>query len=459
MTTLPDRLTPLDGTFLELEDADPSAHMHIGGVLVFGPRPEGGTPTLGELRAHLESRLDALPRYRQRLGGPGAGGLTWQRWVRADDFRIERHVLGAELPAPGGWDELLAWAGDYFSERLERAHPLWEVVLVGGLGADHWALVTKTHHCLVDGVGSVEAAHLLFDSAADALGAHPADEHRFPLPAWLSPTAYAHAAAVGVRAVTHPDDLARRAAALADLLVREEVLAAPHTSLNEPIGTRRVLRGISVELDEVRLVRRALGGTVNDVVLAGVTAGLRALLLGRGEDPPERLRAMVPMNVRTGEAAGALGNRVSSLFVELPVGDEHPTARYERIREETAAVKTGRQPLGADTLLRVAGLAPPVLHQLVAGELFGRRLFNVTVTNVPGPPAPMNTLGAPLEAIWPLVPIAACHGVGIAIISYEGRLTFGVNADADTVPDVDVLAGGIAEGLAELQRLAHAAVA
>jgi len=462
VTETPDRLTALDGTFIELEDADPSAHMHIGGILVFAPRPGTGPPTVNEVRAQLEARLDALPRYRQRLADTSAGTLTWQRWIEDERFDIAHHVTAATLAAPGGWEQMLGWAGEYFSRRLDRRFPLWEVVVVGSLGDDHWALVTKTHHCMVDGIGSVDAAHLLLDGIADALEVAPGLDSPgnggHLLPSWLSLGALAGVIGAGVRAATHPLDPVRRAAALVELLVREEVRGAPTSSINEPIGPDRILRAVGVSLDEVRLVKQALGGTVNDVVLATVCSGLRDLLISRGEDLPEQgLRAMVPMDVRhEGEHVRGSGNHISSLFVDLPVAEDNPLARYEHIRESTAAVKSSSQPLGTEAMLQIAGIAPPVLHHLIARTLFAKRLFNLTVTNVPGPQATLTAFGAPMKSVWPLVPLAADHALGIAIVSYDGQMTFGINADAASVGDVDVLAGGMTIALRELQRLAHA---
>ncbi|MCW3039917.1 MAG: acyltransferase [Solirubrobacterales bacterium] len=452
MPSIHDRLTALDGTFLELEDADSCAHMHLGAVLVFGPRPAGGTPTVDELRAQLEERLHALPRYRQRLEGPSAGSLTWRRWIDDPHFDVARHVISARLPQPGGWDELLDWAGEYYSRRLERSLPLWQIAVVDGLADGHWALVTKTHHCLVDGVGAVQAGHLLLDGIGDALAGAPA-----PAQAGTAGTPGRLDRAVRAlrgpaRAAVHPRETLRRADALAELLVTQELIAAPATSINAPIGARRILRGVTVDLGEVRQITGRLGGTVNDVVLAAACTGLRELLLSREEPLPDRgLRAMVPMSVRTDESPG---NHISSLFVELPVGVANPLVRYELIRTGTAAVKRSTQPLGTDTLLALGALAPPVLHRVLARSLFAKRLFNVTITNVPGVPVPLTAFGAPLEAIWPLVPIAADHTVALAILSYDGRLMIGICADRDATPDVDVLAAGVTTGLAELQRLA-----
>lgn len=448
-------LTALDGTFLELEDADASAHMHIGGLLVFRPTPSGSPPTLEEVRASLERRLDALPRYRQRLSADHAGGLTWPEWQDDPAFDIAHHVRRAAVPRPGGWEELLEWAGDFYGRRLDRHRPLWEIVLLEGLADGHWAMATKTHHCMVDGVGSVDAAHLLLDTSRDAPdwqaapASAPEPEHHL-LPGWVrGPAAL----------LRHPHrgpDVLRRAAAMVELVVRDEVRGAPHTSLNDPIGPDRHLRAARIPLAEAKAIKDALGGTVNDVVLTAVAGALRALLEQRGEEPPEAMRAMVPMNIRADDEHGAaLGNHITSLFVELPVGEEHPIARFERVRETTRRTKRSNQADGADALIGVTQVAPPILHAFVARSLFATRLFNVTVTNVPGPQQPLYALGAELRTIVPLVPLAAAHAVGIAVVSYNGQLCFGINADRDAVADVDVLAEALTATLRDLQQAAH----
>ena len=456
---MPTTLTALDGTFLELEDADHTAHMHMGGILVFGPAPHRRTPSLEEVREHLDARIDALPRYRQRLSAERPGGLSWPEWKEDEQFDIAHHVHRAALPHPGGWEELLEWAGDYYARRLDRTRPLWEIVLVEGLGGGHWALATKTHHSIVDGVGSVDVVHLLLDATPDApewTAAPPratngalAKPH---LPSWIPAHLIAHAAKTTAGAARHPR------AALHSVLTAAELIAAPSTSLNGPMGPDRRLRALRLSLDEAKAVKNALGGTVNDVVLAGVTGGLRRLLQHRGEALPEQgLRAMVPMNVRAQDEHGStLGNRVTSLFVDLPVAERDDLARYAQIAERTAALKHSSAPDGAQSLLAGAELAPPLLHTFVARSLFATRLFNLTVTNVPGPQQTLYAFGAPLKTVYPLVPLAAEHAVGVAIASYDGQLCFGINADRDTVPDVDVLAEGIVDALAELQRVAHA---
>ena len=436
-------LSPLDATFLELEDADRSAHMHIGGILVF----DGPAPGLDELRARLEERLASLPRYRQRLTSRTARGLRRPGWEDDPDFDIATHITRAALPAPGGERELLDWAGDYYSHRLDRARPLWRSVLLEGLADGGWALATKTHHCLVDGVGARDAATVMLDTS-------PAP------PPWRAPDppppprdgVLHDLAGLATLPVRVGLDGAR---GLVDLALHDELAAAPHTSLNMPLGEHRRLAVAHVELERVRTIRDALGGTVNDVVLALVTAGLRRLLRARDEIPPARgLRAMVPVNVRAPGTGTELGNQVSSLFVDLPVDEPDPEERFRRVHAEAGRRKAGHQAAGGRALIELGALAPPLLHSLVARPVFATRLFNVTVTNVPGPPQALYALGRELRTIIPLVPLAAEHAVGVAITSYAGDLCLCVNADRDLVRDVDELVAGMAEELDALEALA-----
>jgi diacylglycerol O-acyltransferase / wax synthase len=466
VATMTDKLTALDATFLELEQVDESAHMHIGGVMVFESPPSGGVPTLEEVRAHLDARLHRLPRYRQRLSQPRTGGLSWPTWEADPAFDMASHVRHATLPAPGDDEELLEWASDFFSHRLDRAHPLWRVVLVDGLADGRWALASKTHHCLVDGVGSVDASYLLLDAEASAPDppAGPVDPGytldvpgpHAPVPAALREVARTggRIAEAGVHAALHPREALRRSRAVADLLVHEELAGAPPCSLNVPIGGRRSLAIVRERLYDLKAIKRTLGGTVNDVVLTATTGGLRALLLHRGEELPVKgLRAMVPVNIRGGDEHGDLGNRITSLFVDLPVAEEDVLTRYERVVEATAELKSGSQASGAKALIDLTGLAPPVVHATLARSLYSSRLFNVTVTNVPGPQIPLYAFGAEMREVYPLVPLAALHAVGIAILSYDGNVTFCINADRETVPDLDVLRDGIAATIDALSTL------
>ena len=478
-----DHLTPLDATFLELEQADESAHMHIGGALVFDPRPGGSVPSLEEVREHLDLRLGRLARYRCKLSEPRTGGLRWPAWEDDERFDLDAHVRHATLPAPGDDAELCDWLGDYWSHRLDRHRPLWEMVLLDGLEDGRWALVTKTHHSMVDGVGSVDAGYLMLDSeeqpgerpeipvAMGVEGPRPhwaGGEHRSRASQlagalrWLPE----HALRVlrgGTDVVLHPQkalEMLERSRATAEVLLRDEVRAAPHSSLNCDIGATRRFALVRVPLADLKAVKASLGGTVNDVALAAVTGGLRSLLDARGEQPhPQGLRAMVPMNVRQASEKLALGNRISSLFVHLPVSADTTADRYEQVVAEAEALKKGTQAVGTSTIISLAGLAPPALHAFIARALYATRLFNVTVTNVPGPQATLYALGARLREIIPLVPLAAEHAVGVAIFSYDGTVVFGINAAADAVPDVDVLRDGIAAEIGSLRRLAGTAAA
>jgi diacylglycerol O-acyltransferase / wax synthase len=478
-----DRLTALDATFLELEEADQSAHMHIGGVIVLEPRPDRHAPPIELLRRDVEERLPDLPRYLDRLSQPHTGGLQWPSWEPDPDFHVDRHVFAAGLPGPAGIEELREWAGEYYSIRLDRTRPLWEIAVLE-LADGHWAMVTKTHHCMIDGVGSVDMAQTLLDAEPEPKPQPGASQNgpprrqgdvgrgglrgtatRLAAPALTIGHAAVRAAQGGLHAAesavgtaTHPErarDALHRSRALAELIVRDELVAAPRTSLNEPIGAKRRLAVLEAKLDELKEIKRAFGGTVNDVVLAASAGGFRRLLEHRGEAlPPAGLRAMVPMNVRTAGERLAMGNRISSLFVHLPVAAEDPARRYELQLEEAETLKAGSQAIGSTTLLNLSNHMPPVLHSFVARSLFATRLFNVTITNVPGPQIPLYYFGSKVEQIWPLVPIAAEHAVGLAVFSYDGKVFFCLNVCRDTCRDVDVLAEGIRSSLAELRELA-----
>ena len=355
-------------------------------------------------------------------------------------------------------------AADFFSHRLDRTRPLWEMVLVDGLDEGRWALATKTHHCLVDGVGSVNVTDLLLDAEPKpkrrgGTEAPPVHSQAGGGLASRVPDAVAELARTGARAASggahlalHPRETLERSRAMAELIVRDELISAPHTSLNEPIGSTRRFEIVRASLPELKAIGHALGGTFNDVVLAACTTGLRNLLLSRGEEPPAAgLRAMVPMNVREASEQLALGNRVSSLFVELPVAEPGPRERLDMIVERTRKLKSGRAALGADTLLDLTSLAPPVLHATLASSMYATRLFNVTITNVPGSKTPLYAYGSQLREVHPLVPLAASHAVGIAIVTYNEGVVLGLAADRDSTSDLHVLKEGIEEGFAELR--------
>ncbi len=480
-----EKLTALDATFLELEQADESAHMHIGAVMLLEPPSGLGAPPIDKVRDEIRARLGRLPPYKLRLSSPRTGGLRWPAWEPDPDFEIAHHVRLEALPEPAGVEELREWAGGYFSIRLDRRRPLWELVVVE-LADGRWALVSKTHHCMVDGVGSVDAAKVLLDTEPDATArAGPpspgeadveasggADRASLSLnPRELTESSMrlagraiqtASGALAGVASTlgraSDPHRLAealRESRAVAELLVRDELIAAPSSSINRPIGAHRRLAVIEVPLEKLKRIRAGLGGTVNDAVLASATGGLRELLLARGEEPPEQgLRAMVPVSIRPAADRLALGNKITSLFVHLPVAVEDPAARYRNQLEEAEGLKSSNQGKGSRTLIDLAALAPPVLHSFLARSLFASRLFNVTITNVPGPQIPLYAVGSEVKEIWPIVPIAADHAIGLAIISYNGSVFFCLNTDQDSLPDLDVLRDAIAAEIELLSDLA-----
>ncbi len=456
-----EQLSMLDTMFLELEQFDESAHMHIGAALIFDPLPGGGTPDFAEFRDYVRGRVGILPRFSQRLSGTHAGPLTWLTWEPADEFDSDAHVHHATLPAPGTEAELREWLGEFWSHRLDRHRPLWQMTLIDGLEGGRWALATKTHHCLVDGVGSLDIADALLDVSPEAApvplqplpnGHGEVTEHdngRF----WLSPGLVLRGARAGVGAALHPRESIDRVRAAVELIVRDEVIGAPQSSLNGPMSGTRHFATVRVDLADVKATKARLGGTVNDVVLALCAGGLRHLLLSRGEGLPQGdLRAQVPVNIRSEDQEHALGNELTSLFVELPVTEADPIARYRRVVERAEQLKAGSQRAGGKTIVDLADMGPPLAGGLLARSMFGgTRMFNLTITNVPGPRERLYAFGAPLVEILPLVPLFAGHTIGIAVVSYAGQMVFGLNADRMAAPDIDVLAEGIERSFAELQ--------
>ena len=464
-----EQLSMLDTMFLELEQFDESAHMHIGAALIFEPVPGGGTPTLEALRDRMASRIGLLPRFAQRLSGTHAGPLTWLTWEADEAFDVAAHLHRVTLPAPGGDAELREWLGEFWSHRLDRHRPLWEMTLLDGLPDGRWALVTKTHHCLVDGVGSIDAGTVLLD-AEPTPGPWKPPTRMHPAQVGASanslrrlagmPVAAAEATAGVVRHPRRAAEALDAARAALELLIREEFVAAPRTSVNVQLSEHRRLAVTEVALQDIKAIKRALGGTVNDVVLSLVTAGLRELLLKRGEVPPAAgLRAMVPVNVRAAAEHLELGNRITSLFVHLPVAVSEPSARYRQVRAQTMKLKASHQAAGGKLLVDLAGLAPPGLHSIVARSLFATRLFNVTVTNVPGSETTLYAFGAPLRRVVPLVPLAAEHAVAVAALSYDGTVFFCVHADRDAAPDAYRVVEGIEAELDALGLVAEKAAA
>jgi WS/DGAT/MGAT family acyltransferase len=454
----PDRLTGLDSSFLHLErDA---AHMHVAGCMVF----DGDAPAYDELVAQIVSRLHLVPRYRQRLAFvPFNQGRPV--WVDDPHFNVGFHVRHTALPSPGGEDQLKRLTGRVFSQALDRSRPLWEIWLVEGLADGRFALLSKTHHSLVDGVSGVDIATVLFDTSAEPMPVARPDHEWVPRPlptgAQLLADALLERATVpaeivrGVRATLRgPRQVAARlghALGGVSAIARAGLNAAPASPLNVRIGPHRRFTWVRGDLQQFKSVKNAIGGTVNDVVLAAVAGSLGRYLRMHGEATEDTvLRAMVPISVRAEVERGALGNKVAAMWAPLPIGLTDPVARLLTISRDKEGIKESGQAVGAQVLTELSGFAPPTIMAQAARLQARQRLFNLVVTNVPGPQFPLYMLGRRLDAMYPMVPLAENQALGIAIMSYDGQLNFGLNADYDAIPDLEALADELRAAIEEL---------
>ena len=464
-----ERLSALDVSFLELEDAN--AHMHIGAVAIFDAapiaRPDGGID-IERIRRMIEAGLHRIPRYRQRLARiPILGHPVW---VDDDRFNLAYHVRHTRLPAPGDERQLKRLAGRIMSQVLDRGKPLWEMWVVEGVAPERFALVTKVHHCMIDGVGSV-------DLTGSFMRPTPDHDPRLdePPPRWLprpAPGPRALVAAEAFHRMVEPVVAAGRLRTLVGdprgaarsildsaLAVRDAVVAgllpASPTPLNVGIGPHRRFDWASMDLRLAKDVGHRLGAKLNDVVLAIVAGALRKFLRRR-EVAVERLdfRAMVPVNVRTHEDHEALGNRVAMMVARLPLDARDPGERLARVVAETTRLKRSRQPLGVQTIEEVSDHTFTTLFTLFGRVAAGMRPFNLVVTNVPGPPAPVYVLGCRMLACHPLVPLFRNQALGIALFSYDGRLWWGFNADWDALPDLHDLVEAVGAEAGALARVA-----
>lgn len=449
-----ERLSTLDSLFLELEDR--SAHMHVGAVAVF----EGPPPPYRDLLALVEARLDRVPRYRQRvMFVPLKQGRPV--WIDETQFDLEYHVRRTALPAPGGEPELKKLVGRLFSQALDREKPLWELWLVEGLGDSRFAIVSKTHHCMLDGISGVDLATVLMDPEARA---EPP-----PAPPPWRPRAAPKVADLLVDSVkeqfSHPLRMARQALEPNSEAVKllAEVFSgfkpfmdvvsmgrAPESPLNVPIGPHRRFEMVELALPKLKKVRAALGGTVNDIVLATVAGALRRWLGARGDLPGADLRVLVPVSMRSRKARGTYGNQVSAVFCPLPVTEPSPSARLRKVHEAMMVVKKSGSAVGAHALSRLGDFAPPQLLAQAARLQAVTRMFNLVVTNVPGPQFPLYLLGKRMLRCFPQVPLAAQQAVGIALLSYDGQVGAGLIGDADAARDLPLLADAMNESLDEL---------
>jgi diacylglycerol O-acyltransferase len=462
-----DRLTPVDASFLAQET--PTSHMHIGAVMIF----EGPAPAYGDLAAHIRGRLHLVPRYRQKLAVPPIE-TGRPLWVDDPTFHLEYHVRHTALPAPGSEAQLRALAARVVSQQLDRSKPLWELYLVEGLEDGRFALVSKTLHALVDGVAGVDLATVIFDLAAEAAPVeHPHGEWRPARP----PSALSMAvrglrgamraplelSARAVEAAAHPAEsleVVREAAEGLGEVVWAGLNPAPPTPLNVPIGPHRRLVFVRCELADFKTVKDTFGGTVNDVVLTVVAGALRRWLRARGTRTEGlELRALVPVSVRSKDEKGTLGNRILVMRGPLPVYIEDPVARLRVVKQAMDGLKESKQAVGAEVLVGVQQFAPPTVLAQASRLNFSTRLFNLIVTNVPGPQFPLYVLGRRLTDLFPIAFLPKDHALAVAIMSYDGGIDFGLLGDYDALPDIDALGEYVEAALAELVTAAQSRVA
>ena len=455
---MPDRLSALDTSFLHLEDE--AAHMHVASVMLF----DGDPPLYDEFIAAIESKLHLVPRYRQKLAFVPFGQGRPQ-WVDDPHLNMSYHVRKTALPAPGSEEQLRALAGRVLAQQLDRDKPLWEIWLVEGVEGGRFALVCKTHHALVDGISGVDIVTVLFDTAPEV--SKPDEPERRWLPAPMPSRSQLLAEALLERA-TVPTEIARSVRAVFRTPrqiaegVRESLVgvgamawagmnAAPPSPYNCRIGPHRRFTWVRTNLDDVKAIKNGLGGTVNDVVLATVSGALGRHLHRRGETLQGReLKAMVPVSVRADDDRGALGNQVAAMMAPLPVWCQDAPRRLELVSQAMAGLKESGQAVGAQVLTQLTGFAPPTIMAQASRLMARQRMFNVVVTNVPGPQIPLYLMGHELRDLFPMVPLARNQALGVAIMSYNGKMNFGLVGDYDAMHDLDDLADDFRESLAEL---------
>jgi WS/DGAT/MGAT family acyltransferase len=458
-----DRLTPLDVSFLYMEES--TTAMHVGGVAIFRV-PDAGFD-YDQFVELISSRIAFVPRYRQRIRTV-PGRLANPVWVDDEHFDVTFHVRRSALPRPGTDVQLHELVARLMSRSLDRNRPLWEIYLVEGLSDNRFAVITKTHHAMVDGVSAIDIGQIMLDIDPSPRSTPPDSWHPHPEPSGFELVAGAISDAVRRPTqvldtlLTGANDLRQTServvgAAIGLLSAASVVMQpAPNSPLNVSITSQRRFATARTDLDDYKRVRKFHGGTVNDVVLATVTGALRSWLLARGEilSSGAMVRAMVPVSIRRPGTPGeaAVGNAIASYVVDLPVGEVDAVMRLSQVSHSMRAVKEAYQAVGAEALVRIGGFAPPTLHSLGARVVsrMSKRVFNVLVTNVPGPQFPLYAAGALMLEAYPVVPLVKGQAVAIGCTSYNGSLTFGLNADRDAMKDVDMLASCLEESLQEL---------
>jgi diacylglycerol O-acyltransferase / wax synthase len=460
-----DRLTPTDASFLHQEG--PTSHMHVGGLTVV----EGPPPSIEEFLEQIRQRLHLVPRYRQKLAHTALDSGR-PIWIDDPSFNLEYHVRHTALPTPGDWEQLQNLTARIFSQQLDRSKPLWEMWLIEGLHDQRFALISKTHHALIDGIAGIDLATVLFDLTPEPTpvqhSGRPWQPHREPHQVEMVATGLRGALRAGVdlaggaiTAITHPERAlksAREAAEGIGEIVWAGLNPAPPTPLNVDIGPHRRYVGIASQLDDFKLVKNALGGTVNDVVLTIVAGALRSFLVSRGiRTEGQELRALVPVSVRGQDEHNEFGNRIVAMRGPLPVYIADPVQRLRFVKQAMDGLKESKQALGAEVLAGVQSFAPPTVLAQASRINFSTRLFNLIVTNVPGPQLPLYVLGRKMQEAYPVAFLPRSHALAIAIMSYNGQMNFGLLGDFDALPDIDLIGESIAAELAGLVELAREA--
>jgi len=459
-----DRLSFLDSSFLALES--PTAHMHVAGVALYEGgtlRSDDGGIDIDRIRTFIGSRLHYVPRYRQRLAW-----IPIEKnpiWVDDQHFNLDYHVRHIALPKPGTETQLKELFGQILGSQLDRSKPLWQMWIVEGCEKDCFGLIFKIHHCMLDGVSGVDLMGVLLSlTPTTEIEPSPPFEPR-PVPTGaqliadetIRRIARAASAAISVpKMIEHGRtlvaDFGTRASAVAYSLASGWLSAASRTPINEPLGPNRRFDWLTLPLDDFKQIKNALGGTVNDAVLAVAAGAVRRYLIeDRAFDVTGvKFRAMVPVSVRPKDRRGTLGNHVAMWLLELPIDVRDPVERFELIRQHTEKLKETNQALGAATIVRLSSGAPMTLLQQAARLATGIRPFNMTITNVPGPQFPMYLLDSRLIVQYPAVPLWAGHNLGIALFSYDGEIAWGFHADWDAIPDLDMFADAIRRSETEL---------
>jgi diacylglycerol O-acyltransferase len=462
-----DRLTPVDASFLHQEG--PTSHMHVGGLTIV----EGPPPAMEEFLEQIRRRLHLVPRYRHKLAHTALDSGR-PVWIDDPSFNLEFHVRHTALPTPGGWEQLCALTARIFSQQLDRSKPLWEMWLIEGLENDRFALISKTHHSLIDGIAGIDLATVLFDLSPTPPPLRSSGRawqpHSEPSTVELVATGLRGALHAGIElveaaldALAHPDHALARAREAAEgigEIVWAGLNPAPETPLNVPIGPHRRFVGVDSQLEDFKVVKNAFGGTVNDVVLAVVAGALRSFLISRGvRTEGVELRALVPVSVRAEDEHGAGGNRIVVMRGPLPVYIADPVQRLQFVSNAMDGLKESKQALGAEVIAGVQNFAPPTILAQASRLNFSTRLFNLLVTNVPGPQFPLYVLGREMLEAYPVAFLPENHGLAIAIMSYNGQMNFGLLGDFDALADIDSIGESIAKELSQLVSLARESAA